>query len=99
VSQNEQIVKLYRDGWKPVEIARAVGTTEWTVHHRLNRNDVERRPIGMTPEQTARALRFYKQGLSMRQISLKIGFNDKTIRKALDEAGVEIRPSARHPRH
>lgn len=41
--QNAEIVRLYEAGWRPVDIARLVGTSEWTVHHRLNRNGVKKR--------------------------------------------------------
>jgi DNA-binding CsgD family transcriptional regulator len=93
--QNEQILALYEDGVRPVDIARVVGTTEWTVHHRLNRLGVKRRPIGMTVQQCREAVRLYIAGESMRQISLKIGFNDKTIKKALIEASVDVQDRRR----
>lgn len=41
--QNAEIVSLYEAGWRPVDIARQVGTSEWTAHHRLNRNGVKKR--------------------------------------------------------
>jgi hypothetical protein len=41
--QNARIVALYAVGTRPVDIAREVGTSEWTVHHRLNRNGVTKR--------------------------------------------------------
>ncbi|MFT4050735.1 hypothetical protein [Microbacterium sp.] len=95
MSQNEQIVKLYKGGMKPVDIAREVGTTEWTIHHRLNRLGVERRPRGLSPAQIEEAARLYEAGESLRQLSLRLGFNDKTIKKALIEAGVGMRNSGR----
>ena len=98
-SQNKQIVDLYQAGWKPVDIAREIGTTEWTVHHRLNRLGVERRPIGLTPEQCREAVRLYQDGDSLRQIGLKLGFNDKTVKKGIVEAGLKIRESPRHQRN
>ena len=97
-SQNKQIVDLSQAGWKPVDIARGVGTTEWTVHHRLNRLGVQRRPAGLTPEQCREAVRQYHDGESLRQIGLKLGFNDKTVKKAIVQAGAEIRESPQHPR-
>lgn len=96
--QNEHIAQLYKAGWKPVDIAREIGTTEWTVHHRLNRLGVERRPRGMTPFQCQEAVRYYAAGQSLRQIALRLGFNDKTIKKVIVEAGVKIRESPRHQR-
>ena len=97
--QNARIADLYQEGWKPVDIAREVGTTEWTVHHRLNRLGVERRPIGLTPEQCREAVRLYQDGDSLRQIGLKLGFNDKTVKKGIVEAGLKIRESPRHQRN
>ena len=97
-SQNTRIADLYQEGWKPVDIAREVGTTEWTVHHRLNRLGVQRRPAGLTPEQCREAVRQYHDGESLRQIGLKLGFNDKTVKKAIVQAGAEIRESPQHPR-
>ena len=98
--QNAEIVALYVAGRGPAEIAREVGTTEWTVHHRLNRLGVERRlPRRMTEQQCQEAVERYSAGESLRQISLKLGFNDKTIKRAIVENGVDIRPSARHPRY
>jgi DNA-binding NarL/FixJ family response regulator len=96
--QNEEIATLYEAGWRPADIARAIGTTEWTVHHRLNRNGIERRPIGMTDAECREAVRLYRAKESMRQISLKLGYNDKTIKKALNQVGLEIRESPRHRR-
>jgi DNA-directed RNA polymerase specialized sigma24 family protein len=96
--QNEEVASLYEAGWRPADIARVIGTTEWTVHHRLNRNGIERRPIGMTNAECREAVRLYEANESMRQISLKLGYNDKTIKKALIQAGVKIRESPRHRR-
>jgi hypothetical protein len=95
MSQNEEIVKLYRGGMKPVYIARRIGTTEWTIHHRLNRLGVERRPRGLSPAQIAEAVQLYEAGESLRQLSLRLGFNDKTIKKALIEAGVDVQDRRR----
>jgi DNA-binding CsgD family transcriptional regulator len=96
--QNEQIVKRYKEGLRPVDIARELGTTEWTVHHRLNRLGIERRAIGLSPTQLVEARRLYDDGESLRQLSLKFGFNDKTIKKALIAAGVVMRPRRRDVR-
>ena len=91
-SQNEEIVKLYRGGMKPADIARALGTSEWTIHHRLNRMGVTRRPRSLSPAQLVEARRLYEGGQSLRQLALELGFNDKTVKKALIDCGVTIRP-------
>lgn len=90
-AQNERIVELYRMGWRPVDIARDVSTSEWTIHHRLNRLGVQRRPRGMTPEQCRKAIQLYDEGLSMAKIAARLRFNDKTIKKTLVGAGVRLR--------
>lgn len=81
--QNEDIRKLYRNGMRVVDIARELGTTEWTVHHRLSRMGVERRPHGLTPDELQNALRLYEGGESLRSLSQKFGCSDKTMKKAL----------------
>jgi len=40
--QNRRIVELYLEGRQPVDIAVEVGTSEWTVHHRLNRSGIKK---------------------------------------------------------
>lgn len=66
VSENEPIVKLYWDGYRPIEIAQLLDTTEWTIHHRLNRLGVERRLRGLSPTQRREARRLYEDGESLR---------------------------------
>lgn len=95
MSQNEEIVKLYEGGMRVADIAREIGTSEWTIHHRLNRMGVERRPTSLSPAQLLEAKRLYESGETIRQIRLKIGFSDATIKKALIEAGVEVQDRRR----
>ena len=95
MSQNDEIVKLYRGGMRPADIAREIGTSEWTIHHRLNRMGVERRPTGMSPAQVLEAKRLYESGETIRRIRLTIGFSDATIKKALITAGVEVQDRQR----
>lgn len=83
MSQNDEIVELYRGGMKPVAIARRVGTSEWTVHHRLNRLGIERRPRGLSAAQIDEARQLSESGVSWRQLSLKYGFDSRTIKKYL----------------
>ncbi|WP_164515408.1 hypothetical protein [Microbacterium sp. 10M-3C3] len=91
MSQNEEIVKLYEGGMRVADIAREIGTTEWTIHHRLKRLGVERRPRGMSACEVDEARQLYESGESLRKLSLKFGFNDKTIKKALLAAQVQLR--------
>ena len=95
MSQNDEIVKLYRGGMRPADIARQIGTSEWTIHHRLNRMGVVRRPTGLSSAQLLEAKQLYELGVSIRQIRLKIGFSDRTIKKALIEAGVDVQDRRR----
>ncbi len=95
MSQNDEIVKLYRGGMRPAAIAREIGVNECTIHHRLNRMGIERRPTSLSPTQLLEAKRLYESGESIRQIRLKIGFSDATIKKALITAGVEVQDRQR----
>lgn len=95
MSQNEEIVKLYNGGMKPVDIARKIGTSEWTIHHRLNKMGVERRPTSLSATQLVEAKRLYELGETIRQIRLRIGFSDATIKKALIAAGIDVQDRRR----
>ena len=93
VSQNVEIVNLYRGGMKPVDIARRIGTSEWTVHHRLNRLGIERRPRGLSAEQLDEARLLLESGASWRQLSVKYGYDSRTIKKyvlASSSPGVDV---------
>lgn len=83
VEQNIKIIALYEDGWGPKEIAEALGTTEWTVHHRLKRNGVVRRPIGMPPAEIKEALRLNDSGVPITELCKRFGRSWKTIAKEL----------------
>jgi IS30 family transposase len=89
VEQNTQIIALYEDGWTPKQIAEALATTEWTVHHRLNRNGVERRPIGMTAAEIEEAVRLNDAGVPITKLCKRFGRSWKTIAKALRLARTE----------
>jgi AraC-type DNA-binding domain-containing proteins len=86
MKQNERIVNLYRDGVRPVDIAREVGTSEWTVHHRLKRLGAEkhggRTPVAIAAE--ARAL--HGDGIPIREIATRLGRDPRTVKKLIDEA-------------
>jgi IS30 family transposase len=81
--QNDEIEALYTAGWRPVEIARTLGTTEWTVHHRLNRLEVQRRPISMTKAEIKEALRLYDEGAPITELAKRFNRSWKTIAKEL----------------
>lgn len=81
--QNDIIVSLYKEGRRAVAIAREVGTTEWTVHHRLNRLGVERRPSGLTPSQLKEAVRLHDDGVPITVLVKRYGRSWKTIDKEL----------------
>jgi DNA-binding CsgD family transcriptional regulator len=81
--QNEQIAILYEAGRTPSEIALELGTTPGTVHHRLNRMGVERRPLGMTKSQIDEAVTLREQGTPVQEIAARLGFAYNTVRKEL----------------
>ena len=84
--QNNAIVTLYKEGRRAVDIAREVGTTEWTVHHRLNRLGVERRPSGLTTEQINEAVRLHDEGVPITALVKRYGRSWKTIAKELNRS-------------
>lgn len=81
--QNAKIAALYAAGHRPVDIARQLGTTEWTVHHRLNRQGVERRPTSMTNTEIEEARRLHEQGVPITELAKQFNRSWKTIRKEL----------------
>jgi len=87
--QNEQIAVLYNAGRTPSEIAIELGTTPGTVHHRLNRMGVERRPLGMTTNQVDEAVTLREQGAPVQQIAARLGFAYNTVRNQLLLRGVK----------
>jgi DNA-binding NarL/FixJ family response regulator len=87
--QNEQIAILYEAGRTPTEIAAELGTTPGTVHHRLNRMGVERRPLGMTKSQIDEAVTLREQGTPVQQIAARLGFAYNTVRKELILRGMK----------
>lgn len=87
--QNEQIATLYGAGRTPTEIALELGTTPGTVHHRLNRMGVERRPLGMTKSQVDEAVALREHGTPVQKIAARLGFSYNTIRKKLILRGMK----------
>ena len=81
--QNERIAALYQAGHSPAEIAIELGATAGTVHHRLNRMGVKRRPLGMTTNQIDKAIALREQGTPVQQIAARLGFAYNTVRKEL----------------
>lgn len=86
VEQNAEIVELYKAGWAPKQIAETVGATEWTVHHRLNRNGIMRRPLGMTKTEVDEALRLNNAGVPITELCKRFGRSWKTVAKELKAA-------------
>jgi IS30 family transposase len=84
--QNEEIVALFQAGRRPADIAREIGVTEWTVHHRLNRLGVQRRPISMTEVEIQEALRLNDSGVPITELTKRFNRSWKTIWKELQQA-------------
>jgi IS30 family transposase len=84
--QNDEIVALYKAGHRPADIARELGTTEWTVHHRLNRLGVQRRPISMTDAEIHEALRLNDEGVPITELTKRFNRSWKTLWKELRTA-------------
>lgn len=76
-------MRLYVAGWRPVDIARLIGTSEWTVHYRLKRQGVEKHN-GRTPAHVAAEARLlHEGGMSIRQISRRLNRDPRTIKKLI----------------
>lgn len=84
--QNTELVALDEAGGRPADIARQLGTTEWTIRHRLNRLGVEQRPISMTDAEIQEALRLNDGGVPITELTKRFNRSWKTIRKELRAA-------------
>jgi DNA-binding CsgD family transcriptional regulator len=84
--QNDEIVALYKVGRRPADIARELGTSEWTVHHRLNRLGVQRRPISMTSAEVQEAVQLNDAGIPITELTKRFNRSWKTIAKELKDA-------------
>jgi len=84
--QNAKLAALYEAGGRPANIARELGVTEWTVHHRLNRLGVKRRPISRTDAEIQEALRLNDEGVPITELTKRFNRSWKTIWKELKEA-------------
>ena len=80
--QNLQIEDMYAQGLGPKEIATSMGLLVWTVHHRLNRAGVKRRPA-VSDEQLKRAIELRGLGWSYDKIAKEVGSSYGTIRSRL----------------
>lgn len=80
----KQVVALYKNGTKIVDIAHAVGISEWSVRQILKKASI---PLRKKEPWTARdqdeAEKLFKAGYSAWEISKKMGRNYATIRKYL----------------
>lgn len=81
-AQNDRIAELYGAGMRAIDIAKELGVTEWTVHHRLNRAGTLRRPT-LTNEQLERAIELRGLGWSYDKIAKEVGSSYGTVRNRL----------------
>ena len=64
-------------------IARKYGVNEWTVHHRLKRAGVVKRPYAMGRDEIQLTQMLRVDGLSYDQIAKRVGFSASTVRNVL----------------
>jgi DNA-directed RNA polymerase specialized sigma24 family protein len=72
---------------KSTEIARKYQINEWTVHHRLKRAGIAKRPTSMNEDQVDLSISLRVEGLTYDRIAARVGFSASTVRKVLKRAG------------
>lgn len=87
-----EIAEQYLAGQTMNRIARTYGVHRRTVAHCLQKREVPRRQLGLSPDQLEQAVALYDAGWSLARIGDKYGTTDMTVRRAIAKHGVEIRP-------
>lgn len=80
---NAAIVADYQSGLKSTEIARKYQINEWTVHHRLKRAGISKRPSSMSEEEIELTISLRNDGLTYDRIAARVGFSPSTVRNVL----------------
>jgi hypothetical protein len=74
------------------DLAAAYGIHRWTVMRHLDRLKVERRQLGLRPEDLEEAARLYTAGWSLARVGDNFEVTASTVAKRLRQHGVTIRP-------
>jgi hypothetical protein len=86
-----ELIDAYRAGAKIKDLARRFDVHRTTVTSLLCRHGIERRPVGLSPDQARDAARLYGDGWSPARLGEKFGVDDMTVRRYLLLAGVVMR--------
>ncbi|APZ35585.1 hypothetical protein BOH66_16125 [Microbacterium aurum] len=73
----------YQSGMKSTAIARKYEINEWTVHHRLKRAGIRKRPQSMSEQQIELAQALRADGWTYDQIAERVEFSATTVRNML----------------
>ncbi len=95
---NAAIVADYEAGLRATEIARKYSINESTVHHRLKRAGVAKRPNSMSEDEITLAVALRADGHSYDRIAERVGFSATTVRNMLKRAST-CRRRAHSSRH
>jgi lambda repressor-like predicted transcriptional regulator len=93
--QDEEIARLYRDGWSLRAIAKRFDGYVQAVEHALKRTGTQRRPAGhdwrFTDSEASMIASEYENGASLAQLRVKYACDVGTLRRVLRRAGVQSR--------
>jgi len=90
------LIDRYHSGAQIKDLAKRFGVHRTTVTALLHRHGVERRRLGLSPDQADDARRLYGDGWSLARLGDKFGVDDMTVRRYLLLAGSVMRsPHAR----
>lgn len=71
-------------------IARKYGINEWTVHHRLKRMAVMKRPYAIQPDTVNAILRLHANGRTNVAIAHSVGVSETSVRNILKRHTSEL---------
>lgn len=87
---NAGIVADYAAKMPVRAIARKYGINEWTVHHRLKRTGVMKRPYAIQPDTVNAILRLHTAGRTNVAIAHSVGVSETSVRNILKRHASEL---------
>jgi len=93
------LVEQYQDGATLVALAEGHKISRGAVRRLLQRDGIELRRRGLTPEQVDQAVDLYRRGWSLARIGEQLGVTANTVHTRLRERGVRMRNTHGRERH
>ena len=83
-----EILARYQQGERVVDLAAAIGVSEWSVQNLRKMAGVEPHPRGMSQAAIEEAEKLYALGWPLNKIGRRVGFDPKIVAKELRVRGI-----------